>query len=136
MDRGDLDDLLDRELKTLPGPRAPRSLLPRVMAATAAIGAPPKPTGWFTWAWPRRIATLAAFALLGAAAWLVTSEPPSSVARVAGTVADAATVVRVFREVLLQPLAAYFAVLGVLFALTCAAAWAAMELALGGASQR
>ena len=34
MDPAELERLVDRELKALPGPRAPRTLLPRVLAAT------------------------------------------------------------------------------------------------------
>jgi hypothetical protein len=136
MDRVDPDDLLDRELKALPQPRAPHTLLPRVMAAAALQVPAAAPTGWFTWTWPRRLASLTAFVVLVLAAYLIGTEPPSTVARATEAAADAATVVRVFRDMLFQPLAAYFLALGMLFALTCAAAWAIMEVALGGASQR
>jgi hypothetical protein len=136
MDRADLDDLLDRELKDLPPPRAPHTLLPRVMAAAARHSTIRPVTGWFTWTWPRRAASLAAFALLLVVAYLLGTEPPATMARVAAAAADVATVMRVFRDVLFQPVATYFFALGLLFALTCAAAWAVMEVALGGASQR
>lgn len=138
MDRVDPDDLLDRELKALPQPRAPHTLLPRVLAAAAlqATETPPAATGWFAWTWPRRLAFATAFAVLVVAAYLIGTEPPATVARAAEAAADTATVVRVFRDVLFQPLAVYFFALGMLFALTCAAAWAVMEVALGGASQR
>lgn len=48
----DLEKLLDRELRSLPTPRAPETLMPRVMAAIAARAALP----WYqrTWfEWPR-----------------------------------------------------------------------------------
>jgi hypothetical protein len=135
MDRVDLDERLDRELKDLQQPRAPHTLLPRVLAAVAQHRPAPA-TGWFTWSWPHRIASVTAFAVLLAATYLILAEPPATVARAAETAADAATVMRVFREVLFQPLAGYFLALGALFALTCAAGWAVMEFALGGASQR
>ena len=51
LDEIDLERLVDRELKRLPQPRAPRSLLPRVMAAVAE----PRPLKWYSrpWlAWP------------------------------------------------------------------------------------
>jgi hypothetical protein len=136
MDRAELDDAIDRELKRLPAPRAPRTLLPRVMAAAARRHAAPPPTGWLTWTWQRRLASAAPAALLLVAAYVLGTRPPASVARAAEAAADAATVIRVFHDVLFQPLAVYFFGLGLLFALTCAAAWAAMEVALGGASQR
>jgi hypothetical protein len=136
MNPGDADELLDSELKGLPRPRAPRTLLPRVLAAAADRRAVPSPSGWSTWSWQGRAASLAACAVMVIAVWLVASEPPGTVVKAAETASDFATVMRVLREVLLQPLAIYFFGLTVLFALTCAAAWAAMEAALGGASQR
>jgi hypothetical protein len=136
MDRVDLDDLLDRELKGLPPPRAPHTLLPRVLAAAARHTTVPPATGWFTWTWPRRAASMAGFAVLLVVAYLLGTEPPTTVATAAAAAADVATVMRVFRDVLFQPIAVYFFALGVLFALTCAAAWVLMEVALGGASQR
>ncbi len=136
MDRVDPDDLLDRELKALPPPRAPRTLLPRVLAAAALQGPAPAPTGWCPGTWPRRLASVTAFAVLVVAAYMFGTEPPAAVARASEVAADAATVMRVFRDVLFQPLAVYFSALVMLFALTCAAAWAVMEVALGGVSQR
>ena len=49
---------------------------------------------------------------------------------------EVATLLRVFWDVMLQPVATYIFVLGVSLALACALAWAALEAALGGASQR
>ena len=50
---------------------------------------------------------------------------------------DAATVVRVLWDVVLQPVATYVSVLTISFALACALLWTAVErLAPGGASQR
>jgi hypothetical protein len=136
MDRVDPDDLLDRELKALPPPRAPRTLLPRVLAAAALQGPAPAPTGWFTWTWPRRLVSVTVLVVLVVTAYLFGTEPPAAVARATEVAADAATVMRVFRDVLFQPLAVYFFALVLLFTLTCAAAWAVMEVALGGVSQR
>ena len=47
MDPADLERLIDRELRSLPAPRAPRSLLPRVMAAAHAAAERP----WYSRAW-------------------------------------------------------------------------------------
>jgi len=49
MDPGDLERLIDRELRALPLPRAPRALLPRVMAAVDDRAQRP----WYTHAWPQ-----------------------------------------------------------------------------------
>ena len=47
----DLEQIVDAELKRLPGPKAPPTLLPRVLAATAAHPQTTPASGWF--AWPR-----------------------------------------------------------------------------------
>lgn len=144
MDPVDLDELLDRELKALPGPRAPRTLLPRVLAATGsadAAGTPAHvpqaaPTGWSTWSTGRQAAAVAALCLLVTAITMLVSAPPSGAAEAARTANETATVVRVLWDVMLQPVATYMFVLGISLALACAGAWAAMEFALGGASHR
>ena len=47
MDLDDLERLIDRELRALPPPRAPRALLPRIMAAVEDGAQRP----WYTRAW-------------------------------------------------------------------------------------
>ena len=55
-DNDELEALVDRELRRLPPPRAPHTLLPRVMAAVEAWAQRPWYTrAWF--AWPARLAT-------------------------------------------------------------------------------
>ena len=64
MDPADLERLIDRELHTLPAPRAPRTLLPRVMAAVDATARRP----WYarTWyEWPIAGQLVSALVLLG-----------------------------------------------------------------------
>jgi hypothetical protein len=79
MDPADLEGLLDRELKQLPAPRAPQTLLPRVMAATAGRDVQvPEATGWLTWPLPWRVASVAAVALAAYAAWWLLSAPPGA----------------------------------------------------------
>jgi hypothetical protein len=135
MDPVDLDDRLDRELKALPRPRAPRTLLPRVMAAT--VNRPqPAATGWSTWPLAWRAASGVALLLVVVAVYLLTSTPPEPVTSAATRANEIATVARVFWEVLAQPVATYLFVLGISLALACALAWAALEAALGGASHR
>ena len=50
MDPVDLERLIDRELRSLPAPRAPRTLLPRVMAAAnEAANRPWYSRTWLQW---------------------------------------------------------------------------------------
>ena len=134
MDPADLDPRLDRELQQLPRPRAPRMLLPRVLAATVARAEAPAPTGWFTWPRAWQAGSIAGVAALVSGLWMFLAAPPQPVTEIARTAGETATVMRAFSQVLLQPVATYVLALGVTLALACAAAWAAFELALGGAS--
>lgn len=136
MDPVDLDDRLDRELAELPPPRAPRTLLPRVLAATAEAEARFGASGWFTWPLGWRIASVVALVALVIGGAFFATAPPQQISDAADTAGEVATVARVLWDVLAQPLATYLFVLGVSLALACALAWAALEAALGGASQR
>ena len=93
-------------------------------------------TGWSTWpaSWRAVSAVLFACAIVAAAIFL--SAPPQQLTGAAETAGQVATVARVFWEVLARPVASYLFVLGISLALACALAWAALEAALGGASQR
>jgi hypothetical protein len=131
----DPDRRLDRALSELPTPRAPRTLLPRVLAATTA-----RPqavaTGWLTW--PRHwqaASAAAALALAAGVAWLL-STPPAPVSDMAHSAGQAATTMRALWDLVLEPAATYLFVIALALTLICAAAWAALEVALGGASQR
>ncbi len=136
-DDADLERLLDRELKQLPAPRAPQTLLPRDLAAATRSrpGAVPA-TGWSTWSPAWQASSVVVLLLFVATiAWLV-SAPPAQVVETTRTAGEIAAVMRVFWDVLLQPVATYIFVLGLSLTLACAAAWAALELALGGASHQ
>ena len=137
MDPADLERLLDRELKQLPAPRAPQTLLPRVMAATGRSAThAPVATGWATWSAGWQAATVGVLLLFVAAlSWLVAA-PPAPVAAATRTAGETAAVMRLFWDVLLQPVATYIFVVAIALALACAAAWAAFEVALGGATQQ
>lgn len=129
----ELDPRLARELARLPRPRAPQTLLPRVLAATTRR---PAATGWFTW--PRHwqaasVATLLAF--VAGVAWLF-SAPPAPVSDVAESAGQTATTVRVLWDVVIEPAVTYVAIVAMVLTLVCAAAWAALDVALGGASHR
>jgi hypothetical protein len=136
MDPADLEQLLDRELRRLPAPRAPRTLLPRVIAATLDAAEGTAATGFATWSHGKQAAAVAALLALLAGAWMLITTAPSGVTNATRTASETATVVRVFWQVLFGPIALYMAVLGIALTLACAAAWAAFEVALGGASQR
>src|SRR5579859_435636 len=97
----DLERIVDAELRQLPLPRAPQTLLPRVMQAVEA-GAHRAwyARAWFTWPWWWRLASVALVALLAYGVWRlppILPAPPPSVAAAAGTV-------RVIWEALIQPL--------------------------------
>jgi hypothetical protein len=66
----ELESLVDRELRQLPTPRAPRSLLPRVMAAVHAVAERPwyaRP--WFAWPPLAQAASIALLVAAGVAAY-------------------------------------------------------------------
>ena len=146
----DLEQLVDAELKRLPAPRAPRTLLPRVLAAVEAQQQHAKPSrGWALWprAWQFAGGVVAAVLLIGiwklaAIAQPFISEllPSAGLGRAAAFTQgadDAVTVVRVLWDVLLQPVATYVSILAISLALACALLWTAVEhLAPGGVSQR
>lgn len=149
----DLQELVDRELKQLPTPRAPRTLLARVLAATVERPATPwYRRAWVTWprAWQAvSVAMLGAVAAgvwfffptiqqgLPASPWQSMAAVPDRAVALGRTASETATVVRVFWRVLLEPVAVYLFALAVSFTLACAVIWTALErLALGGASQQ
>lgn len=146
----DFERRIDRDLKALPAPVAPRTLLPRVMAAVAAVPrAPWYSRAWLTWPRAAQLASVLMLAALATAAWLampivsawtgdVAAAGAPIVARVS-VVADYAdrvlAVGRVIWLVILQPIVFYFALLAVVAALTGAACWSAVtRLVPGGAS--
>jgi hypothetical protein len=63
-------DPLHRALKALPAPRAPRSLLPRVMAAAEARRRQRGIVPWFAWPLELQVATAVASLVVVGAAWL------------------------------------------------------------------
>jgi hypothetical protein len=143
-----LGALVGSELRRLPLPRAPRSLLPRVMAAVAV--ARPAPRTWFTWAPIWQALSIAALALLVAGIAFVwpqvhgvvenarsamTTAAGPALTRVSGAWAVLSVVTSVWRS-LLPPDVGYLFLLVVLLCAACAAFGAALgRVALGGASQ-
>lgn len=136
MDPADLERLVDRELRQLPLPRAPHTLLPRVMAAAEArMGAPWYRRAWRTWPIGWRLASAAACAavvvaagaalplqLLGKAAGVAAaSDTVRDAAALAGRIEAATNAVWVLWRVLVQPLVPFAFALAMLMCLACAA---------------
>jgi hypothetical protein len=72
MEFDDLERLVDRELKRTPAPRAPETLLPRVMLAVrAARAAQPPVREWMTWPVSWQVASMAAAVLIAIGLWRV-----------------------------------------------------------------
>ena len=134
MDEFDLERIVDRELKRLPVPRAPRSFAPRVMAAVAAS----RPAAWYArpWLlWPvwMQAVSVIAFAGLAAGAWTLWNQAPVLAQRAN----QMAAVSRAFWNVLFGPIAIVVLGLTIVVALACAAAWTAVSrVTFGGASSQ
>ena len=138
----DLETLVGGELRRLPTPRAPQTLLPRVLAAVHAWAQRPwYERAWFTWPVGLQIASVAALILIvvggamllpgtmafaGVAASTITERVMEDVApatKLAGVTADA---VRVIWRVLFEPVAVYAFAIVLLMWLACAAFGAAL----------
>src|SRR5512133_1289178 len=142
MSGDDLAREIDRELKALPAPRAPDTLLPRVMRAAAGR----TPAAWYArpWlAWPRgwQIASAASLAAVGAGlaalfSWLLAvpagagaaaAHATGRVGQVATMLENAAALMRVVWVTLFEPAAFWLVFVAVSLSLTCAAIWSALE---------
>jgi hypothetical protein len=152
MDPSDLERLLDRELKRLRPPRAPRTLLPRVMAAAGQSLLPWYRRPWVTWPAGLQTASVGLLALVlaivgsllpsvqSAAQPLtssVTGSLPSGLVTAAQRVNEGAALMKVLLQVIVQPVAAYLFALGIALTIACGVLWTAINrMALGGASQQ
>ena len=116
----DLEQRVDRELRRLPGPRAPHTLLPRVLAAVEAwVNRPWYTRAWFTWPLGWQVASVALLALVVAGVWMLPPAPPSVVVTTnAG---------RVLWRTIVEPFLAYAFVIVVIMCLACAAFGAALS---------
>lgn len=152
MKSADLERLVDRRLKALPAPRAPRTLLPRVMAAVEILSSAPWYTrAWF--AWPRvwQVASIAALVVLVAgvaAGWphaeavadALRPRPELSVPAQVTTMTRALDAswdaTRIVWRVLVQPVIGYVVVFALMMFTACVAFGTALSrVALGGASE-
>lgn len=117
---GDLEQRVDRELRRLPAPRAPHTLLPRVLAAVDAwVNRPWYTRAWFTWPLGWQVASVALLALAFAGIWMLPPAPPSVVVTTnAG---------RVLWRTIVEPFLAYAFVIVVIMCVACAAFGAALS---------
>ena len=146
--RPDESEDVDRALKGLPAPKAPRTLLPRVMAAVDARTARTAPRPWLDWPHAGQRASVALVAVLAIGTVQLWPSAQSAVARSAtpvidsvvmqlGAVADraslAVTVARAFFRLLVHPLSGYALLLVLVMGAACATFGAALDrIALGG----
>lgn len=116
----DLEQRVDRELRRLPAPRAPHTLLPRVLAAVEAwVNRPWYTRAWFTWPLGWQVASVALLVLTVAGVWMLPPAPPSVVVTTnAG---------RVLWRTIVEPFLAYAFVIVVIMCLACAAFGAALS---------
>lgn len=134
MDPADLERFVDRELRALPAPRAPRTLLPRVMAAVDASARRPwYSRAWLTWpgAW-QAASVVVLLAAVGGVAMLLPSvqeamtaltfvaDVQGDVAATARNVELATIAVRVLWNALLAPVVPYAFGLVLLMCAACA----------------
>ena len=109
----ELESLADRELRGLPVPRAPQTLLPRVLAAVDAWARRPwYMRAWFTWPYGWQAVSTAALAAIVYAMFNVPSAPPSVVTAMSAS--------RVLWDALIEPLLPYLLAIVVLMCLACA----------------
>ena len=123
----ELERVIDEEVKRLPLPRAPGTLLPRVMQAVEARSHRGwYARAWFTWPWWSQAGSLAAVALIAYALWrlpVALPAPPPSVTAALGTS-------RVLWEALIQPLLPFLVAVMVLMGLACVVFGAALNYVL------
>lgn len=119
----DLELFVDRELRQLDAPRAPATLLPRVMQMVAARAHGPwYARSWFTWPWGWRIVSIAVVALAAYAVFRLPPAPPAVVTAISTT--------RIIWDALVQPLLPYLVAIMVLMGLACVVFGAALNYVL------
>jgi hypothetical protein len=116
----DLERHVDRELRRLPLPSAPHTLLPRVLAAVEEWARRPWYTrAWFTWPAGWQAASIIAVLLVAIGVWMLPSAPPSVVVTTnAG---------RVLWRTMVEPFLAYAFGIVVIMCVACAAFGAALS---------
>ena len=152
-DPTDLAKQIDRALRALPAPRAPRTLVPRVMAAVELSLAPWYTRAWVTWPAVWQVASAAALVMLvagfagvvqlGPAAGTVvdvigsraTVALPTSVVAFLSGVGSFIDAARIVWRVVVEPILGYVVLFVVVMSVACVAFGTALNrVALGGAS--
>ena len=142
----DLETLAARELRRMPAPRAPQTLLPRVLAAVQAWSERPwYAREWFTWPIVWQVASVAALIVIVAGGVMVGAMVQAGMQDVASRLMPATlttarqftlaldttiNTTRMLWRTVVQPLLPYVAVLVGLMCLMCAAAALALNRAL------
>jgi len=133
MNTSDLEALVDRALRRLPAPRAPHTLLPRVLAAVQEWSQRPWYTrAWFTWPIGGQIVSAAALILIvvGSALLMMSAQTAlgqttarllSGVTPVAHQVEAILNATRVVWRAVIEPFAGYAFVLVALMCFACVA---------------
>ena len=137
MHPADLETLVDRELRRLPLPRAPHTLLPRVLAAVQQWSRRPwYARAWLTWPPGWQVVSMLALILLVVGSAMLLPSARAAAGRAAspfaaGVMRDVADILqpagptmnaaRVLWRTLVEPLVAYAFALVVLMCLACAA---------------
>lgn len=152
MEPADLERVVDRHLRTLPVPRAPRTLLPRVMAAVEqSSNAPWYRRGWV--AWPLTWQAVSVLALIAVVAGFVLARPyaaalvaavaphaqvpvPTEISAAARAVDASWDAARILWRVLVQPMGVYLVTFVFVMSAACVAFGTALgRVALGGVSE-
>ena len=134
MDDLDLERFVDRELKRLPTPQAPRTLLPRVMSVVAGT----RPLAWYSrpwldWPWALQLLSLVVAGTIASGGWMLWNQAPELALRINQT----AAVSRALWSAFIGPIAFIVLALTIVVALACAAAWTAVtRVTFGGASSQ
>ena len=149
----ELEKRVERALDSLPAPKAPATLMPRVMQAVAAAAAKPVPwysRAWLQWPLEAQLASLIALTAAGIALWIegpamwtwttnvvsVSPETPAWWASLIKGFGGALAVARLPWR-MLEPVAFYFGLLALIASLAMAASWYAVSrLFSGGVSTR
>jgi hypothetical protein len=135
----DLETIVGRELRQLPAPRAPHTLMPRVLAAVRAWTERPwYERAWFSWPLGWQVASAAALILIGmllplARNMAVAAVSPfaapmmSELVDVAGRTVVAVNAASVLWRALFQPVIPYVFGLAMMMCLACVAFGAALN---------
>ena len=153
MHPADLEALVRNAISELPQPRAPHSLLPRVLATVNAWSRQPwYARAWFTWPRGGQVAAVAAVSTMAASAFVVLLTMHAAVARVTAVpgrriaraidaageyLAIATDVGQVLWGTLGEPLAGYASAVVIVMCFACAVFGAALNhVVLGRMSER